>query len=142
MVSERASPLALLFCENVLTDLEGRRSLIGLLDGIQASKFPVKLRRLVIYFLAKNPLAAVSLQVSLRSRETGETLFNQTVELEPNPTHSQTEMGFIIGDVEWPRPGEYVCEVRQDTMIVIERTMTLRLAESKSPSESKEEAHS
>jgi hypothetical protein len=119
--ADQVRPLALLFAENILTDMDGKRTLVGLLNGISAPKYPVALVRLVVYLLIETPPKAVPLEMVIRSDQAEIVRQNFVAELQVPP---ESEFGFFLMGVEWPAPGRYTCQILQDGIVIAERVLT------------------
>ncbi len=122
-MSKKPKPkcLAMLLCDYVILDAETRnKSLIGIFNRINASKFPVRHDRMHVFVALTDGHGKYSASLKVKNSSGGEVLsLGGNVDMK-DPL-GVAELNFAIRGMVIPEPGRYFVEFYCDGEILIDR---------------------
>ena len=127
--------LSLIICDNIWKDqLSGKTYILGTYSAIKARQFPAVHPQMAFHLTLTNGRGKNDIRVRLiDTDEEREAIWeaNATVDF-PDP-RVMFEVGFNLGAVEFPEPGEYRVQVHRGSDFIIERRIVVIQAKPPAP---------
>ncbi len=113
--------LAMLLCDYVVIDAETRnKSLIGIFNRINASKFPVRHDRMHVFVALTNGHGAYDAALKVKN-SLGEEVMSLDGKVEMQDPLAVAEINFNIRGLVIPQPGRYFVEFTCDGELLVDR---------------------
>ncbi len=113
--------LAMLLCDYVILDAETRnKSLIGIFNRINASKFPVRHDRMHVFIALTDGHGKYAASLQIRNSR-GEEILSLGGEVDMKDPLGVAELNFAIRGMVIPEPGRYFVEFYCDGEMLIDR---------------------
>jgi len=128
--------LAMIICDSMHREADGKRSLVGLLNQVDVDSFPFMLPRLSIYFAVTEVHAAQDLTIVFVDGSSEEVLFHvlcPVPEAVSGLAVVELDLSLEPVPIEFQGPGICVIRVLVKDQIVLQRSLQLDSAEGNSP---------
>ena len=131
----RPVPIALVVCDNIYADSQGKQALIGLFNRITTTTdFPLIHRRMCVYVSITELYPKATFKLDIVNAETDEPVVevaSQTVPPQVNP-RSVLDMQFEFGNIKFKEEGLYYVRFFGNGEILLQRPLqVVRLKEEK-----------
>jgi hypothetical protein len=124
MAHQSPKPYAMLFCDQILRDDMGKRSLIGLFDRVEGEDYPLVLPRMAVFFALDAVQTTAGLTLRMTSETTGEQVADSSLpEIPQDRLPGKVELALAFQGVPFKLPGNYRFELLQDGRSLIGRTI-------------------
>lgn len=133
--------IALVACDNIFTDSEGKMALVGLFNQISVPKFPVIKSKMCIYASMTDVYPGTSCKVDIVNAETDLPLFAAEGEMDQSGLIPTTicDLVFELHNVVFSEPGAYYVRFFGNGKILLQRPFNLVLASRKKTTDEEDE---
>jgi hypothetical protein len=127
MLDRPLTPYALLMCENILTDVSGRRTFYNIFTGMATKSLPAKLPRLAVVFMARVSDSPTQITLRIVGEDEKEVVKQAATLSRLIPDDEDVEFGLVLDGATFQNYGSYRVQVlAQDGTIVFERPLHVR----------------
>ena len=118
--------LSLLVCDQILIDrLTGKTSLIGMFSTIGAPQYPVRHPQLCVFASLTDGRGKTNLRIRLVSVDEDDILGQADMEVDFKDPRTVFEIALAVGNVTFPKPGEYRLQLFADSSLLTERRIVV-----------------
>lgn len=119
-------PLALLTCDNIITDLRTRKkSLIGLFNSVGASAYPYLMREFFVFVSMTNCEGETDISIKLQAAD-GDVVFNLPGKIPAQNLLESPEVIFNIQNLVIKAPGSYELILTAGGVQIASRMLTFK----------------
>lgn len=120
--------IALILCDLIITDAKtGKNSLIGLFNNINCTTLPSQHSRFCVFAQLTNGQGTQAIEVSCRSLQDDETVFQTGGEVEFHNPNQVIEIQFELLNLTFPHEGMYTVELESEGLPLIESRFNVSL---------------
>ena len=124
--NDKPEGLAVIICDNIITDPStNKKTLFGLFNNIIAPSFPVNLQKICIFVTIYNGNGKYNANFKIIHSDDSEAIYEAKGPVKFEDPNHVVEMGFIIEDLVFPKPGIYSIEFYCDEELISDRRFTV-----------------
>lgn len=122
-------PLALVLCDDVYQNSNGKHALVGLFGGITAERFPARHPKMCVYIAITDTRPGSKARIEVVNGSTNEPIAGVEGPIPDGPGPlAVCEMFTEIGNLTFPEPGKYYVRFWGNDTLLLERPIHVHQA--------------
>ena len=117
--------IALVVCDNVYTDTNGKRALIGLFTGIQAETFPIQHAKLCVFVSLTELRKQTQCRLDIVRGNDHEPILEMSGPLPQDSPTTICDLVLELNNVTFPEPGTYIVRFFGHDNILAQRPISV-----------------